>query len=115
MSGDPKHKWTKCPRKVRPALRPDGAPPPLGWICRWRLGWAYDPISRNRSVHTYSRVPETHLVGGLVYTPLAPAGSRFRLHSLFKQRQAGEGDILGEKSRNVRPPAVLGARVVVCV
>jgi hypothetical protein len=24
MSGDPKHKWTVCPRKVRPALRPDG-------------------------------------------------------------------------------------------
>jgi hypothetical protein len=31
MSGDPKHKWTVSPRKVRPALRPDGrgtdAPP----------------------------------------------------------------------------------------
>lgn len=34
-----------CPRKVRLALGRVGAPQPLGWICRWRLRWAKDPLA----------------------------------------------------------------------
>ena len=44
MSGDPKHKWTKCPRKVRPALRPDGAPQPLGCVLIVTFQTCVEPV-----------------------------------------------------------------------